>query len=459
MKTNGSLYPSEYQTKPKKTETKMKKKGIIYILSILIMMSCVTSPPAVEGLLGFNEAIEQIITDIDNTVKPGTEVGVTRLEAPTLEISNHLYNELINALSIGRNLKVLAGGNDTSALDAEHQHQMSGLVDDKSVVGIGHYLGAKIMLTGSFTSFGNFSQFSVRALDVLTGEVLIASRPRIRNDDAILASVTSSLRDFGAINVTEDALEHLNIGKDYYASGLYEGAIGEFDKALALNKKLSEAWAYRGRAYNKIWDLKKAIQDLTKAIKLNPSYADAYYWRAIAYNNNFEFVKAVADGTQAIRLNPLNAEYYVSRGIDILNVNNRNYRSAMADFNQGIMLDPNYYYGYQNREYAYAMREMWDQAIEDYNKAISLIPQEENGYWYRGDAYYAKGDYNRAIEDYSQLIKLDPDNDNWWRIRGDAYYAKRDYRRAIADYEMCLRIQPDYNEDVEESLKLARKAL
>ena len=59
-----------------------------------------------------------------------------------------------------------------ASVDKEYQFQMSGMVSDASAVGIGHYLRAKVVLTGSFSRYAGFSQLRLRAIDVRSSQVL-----------------------------------------------------------------------------------------------------------------------------------------------------------------------------------------------------------------------------------------------------------------------------------------------
>jgi hypothetical protein len=93
---------------------------------------------------------------------------------------------------------------------------MSGLVSDESAVGIGHYLGAKIVVTGAFDRFANFSQFRIRAIDVESARILAMYSARIDNRDAILADVTQPLANTPSVAITENALARLNRGKDFF---------------------------------------------------------------------------------------------------------------------------------------------------------------------------------------------------------------------------------------------------
>jgi tetratricopeptide (TPR) repeat protein len=49
-----------------------------------------------------------------------------------------------------------------------------------------------------------------------------------------------------------------------------------------------------------------------------------------------------------------------------------------------------------------------DRAIANFNDAILLSPNYARAFVRRGQAYYNKGDYDRAIADLNEGIRLDP---------------------------------------------------
>jgi len=55
----------------------------------------------------------------------------------------------------------------------------------------------------------------------------------------------------------------------------YDAAIGDFDRALALDTRLAEAYANRGMAYYSLGQLADALGDLNVAAYLNPRFQAA----------------------------------------------------------------------------------------------------------------------------------------------------------------------------------------
>ncbi|MDR0644434.1 MAG: CsgG/HfaB family protein, partial [Treponema sp.] len=60
----------------------------------------------------------------------------------------------------------------------ERKFQMSGEVDDDSAISIGKFLGANIVVTGSVSGTGSLRRLRIKALDVLTGEIVSMASER-----------------------------------------------------------------------------------------------------------------------------------------------------------------------------------------------------------------------------------------------------------------------------------------
>jgi lipoprotein NlpI len=364
---------------------------------------------AVSGLLTLDQALMEITAAVEEKVERGSEVGVARIDAPLPEIGDFLYDELLNSLGSGGRLVVLARGKDMETLETEHQLQMSGLVSDDSAVGIGHYLGAKVIITCSFNYYGNFSQLSMRALEVKTARILSVSRARIRNDDPILIGVTAPLLQNVQITaLTEDALAHFNNGIDYYAERKYDDAIVEFNQAVAINRDFADAYCYRGLAYYNKRDYDLAIADYTATLRINPNYAFALINRGVAYDYKEDNDRAIVDFTSALRINSGDAQALSNRGI--IYYKKGDYDLAIADFTDALRISPNYTAALSNR----------------------------------AAAYLEKGDIEKAVTDCNAVLRTRPNDAYALNNRGNAYYRQKDYEKAIADYEAALRINPNH---------------
>ena len=62
------------------------------------------------------------------------------------------------------------------------------------------------------------------------------------------------------------------------------------------------------------WGPQRAIQDYDEAIRLNPEFTQAYNYRGFAYDNLGQHQRAIQNFDEAIRLDPKLAPAYANRG-------------------------------------------------------------------------------------------------------------------------------------------------
>jgi len=222
------------------------KIKIIIALSFLALWGCSSNPAQVNtqgasGLVSLDDALAMAAEDVGQRVQGKTEIAITGIEAPLKEAADFLTGELTSYLVAGGKFIVLERSNAINAVDAEHQFQMSGMVSDDSAVGIGYDLGAKVVLSGTFSRYANFSQLRLRAIDVRSTQLLSLYTVRIRNDDEVLASVMRPLDNVKPQAISENALASLNRGQDFLAEGKYDAAIREFEAVLRLDPNNAEA--------------------------------------------------------------------------------------------------------------------------------------------------------------------------------------------------------------------------
>ena len=188
------------------------------------------------SLVNFDHAIASAVAEISSKVQGRTEIVIVELAAPSEEISDFLTSELSALLVKSGNFIVLERGNALEVINALNiANQMLGsLVSDTSAVGIGHYLGAKVVITGNFIPFASFSQLRLRVIDVRTAQLFAMPSSRVYPDDLVLANIMR-LDKSNLPSITENALVHYNRGTDLLRENKFDEAIRELDQALILN--------------------------------------------------------------------------------------------------------------------------------------------------------------------------------------------------------------------------------
>jgi Lipoprotein NlpI, contains TPR repeats len=100
----------------------------------------------------------------------------------------------------------------------------------------------------------------------------------------------------------ETAVGYCSLGNTYYGLGDYQQAIKDFDRAITLDQKLTEAYWGRGKTYHALGDYQQAIRDFDRAIELDSKFGEAYLDRGKTYNELGNYQRALEDWKKAAKL-------------------------------------------------------------------------------------------------------------------------------------------------------------
>jgi tetratricopeptide (TPR) repeat protein/V8-like Glu-specific endopeptidase len=244
---------------------------------------------------------------------------------------------------------------------------------------------------------------------------------------------------------------------DYFVSAYqkneqsnYQGALADYDRAIALNPNYAAAYNNRGNLkYQKLNNPQGALADYDRVIALNPNYAGAYNNRGnLKYQKLNNPQGALADYDRAITLNPNYAEAYNNRGVLKQNKLN-NPQGALADYDRAITLNPNYAEAYNNRGILKQDKLNNPQgALADYDRVIALNPNLAEAYSNRGNLKYQKlNNPQGALADYDRAIALNPNYAEAYSNRGNLKYQNlNDPKGALADYDRAIALNPNLAE-------------
>lgn len=107
-----------------------------------------------------------------------------------------------------------------------------------------------------------------------------------------------------------------------------DGALADFDRAIAINPQQAAFYSNRGRAWLLKGEFARALSDIDHT--LAPKLAEAWGFRGAVWYVMQDFAQAIADLNQALQLNPDLADVYGSRGLAWLMQNKL--AEAEADF-------------------------------------------------------------------------------------------------------------------------------
>jgi tetratricopeptide (TPR) repeat protein len=122
-------------------------------------------------------------------------------------------------------------------------------------------------------------------------------------DDQRIDGCTAVIRS-GRETPANQVIAYTNRGRAYDDKGLYDQAIADATRVIALKPDNAVAYNNRGNAYANKGLYDQAIADYTQAIALKSDDAIAYQNRGIAYEDKGSRDQAIADYRAALRLDP-----------------------------------------------------------------------------------------------------------------------------------------------------------
>jgi tetratricopeptide (TPR) repeat protein len=252
-------------------------------------------------------------------------------------------------------------------------------------------------------SFTAIIQYALSGRGMIQRDALIQEISRLYHSD-VLRDLKEVLNGFLAESGDNSSSRNQNASTGLMSQGDNQGAIADYNQAIAINPRDSEAYKNRGLTKNALGDNQGAIADYNQAIAINPIYSDAYYNRGNAKYQLGDKQGAIADYNQAIAINPRFSDAYSNRGYAKSQLGDK--QGALADYSQAIVINPRLSLAYNNR--GNVKRALGDKqgAIADYNQAIAINPKYSDAYCNRGILKRDLGDKQGACSDFKKAASL-----------------------------------------------------
>jgi tetratricopeptide (TPR) repeat protein len=230
-------------------------------------------------------------------------------------------------------------------------------------------------------------------------------------------------------------------GLAHASQGQYGLALADYEAALNIDGKFSEAFNNRGNLYVAIGKYNDALKDFEVAQRLKPQFADAYYNRGILYLKNQKFDAAIKDFTQAIFLDANNADYFNNRGV-ALRLKGQ-YEKAFVDFTQALEINRNMAEAYYNRGIILSQYGRHVIALAEYNRALMVKQDYIDAIFRRGVSYLFLGQFEDAAKDFRQVLNKIPNHLPALKNMGLVLQEMGRYEESAKQYRKILQINPD----------------
>lgn len=240
-----------------------------------------------------------------------------------------------------------------------------------------------------------------------------------------------AVRDMG---VSRGSRNPIDEGLSAYARGDYDRALRCFNAVLPPNSDELLSAVFSPFPY----DTEEKTRGVPWAVSEGRALTNAFFYRGLAYQRKHQWDKAIADFTTVIHREPQATATRRERGVTY-GMKGETDR-GLRDFDEVIRLKPNDALAHMHRADSLQLTKHWDAAIEAATTAIQLDPGLAIAYHVRGRAYIGKKEYGKAARDFSESDRLDRNHAQYVYDRAELFNAKGDYKSALTELrEMISR--------------------
>lgn len=245
-------------------------------------------------------------------------------------------------------------------------------------------------------------------------------------------------------NTIEEAKKFAVCGRKKQEAGNLEGALKDYNSAIALDCSNDELYLMRGQVYQAQEELGKALKDYKKALSMNPKCAHYYYNCGFIRYEQQEWDDAREYFAKAAELEPdhVFAQFMCGQAC----LHSLDLEKAVECFNiterLGTLDDP--FNLYLSRASALLDLDRYEEARKDLEKTLTLCvypEQQATVHYLLGGALMNLGEDDKAKAEFDISIKLDPTDFRPYCDRATVEQHKNQLELALKDLDKALEIE------------------
>jgi tetratricopeptide (TPR) repeat protein len=165
-----------------------------------------------------------------------------------------------------------------------------------------------------------------------------------------------------------------NHGQALFKQGRIDEAIGEYEKAIALDPALDAARLGLGEALTQQGKFDEAVEQFSKVLELNPDNSAARLQLGVLRARQGKYDDAVAAFSEVLRRDPENISAHNNLG-NVLTLQGKQ-EEAVKHFEKAVQINPHHAGAHNNLALAYKKLGRTADAIAQYREAIRLNPEQ-----------------------------------------------------------------------------------
>lgn len=274
-----------------------------------------------------------------------------------------------------------------------------------------------------------------------------------------------------------DANDWVSRGVSLGKNGTFEEALFCFEKAIALDENMTDAWYFKAFALQEMGKLDEALNAYSKTLKIDPDYIRAWRSKGLTLMSLGRFQEALHCLNKTLEIHDLSPDDWCQRGViltelgrfdDALDCFNhslqlnpsfadawynkgkaygrmgaRFYRSSF-EYNSTHLFSPRYIYDWMVNVSLYSDQGMHEVAIECYDEALRINSEFAEASVNKGFELMALERFNESLECFDGSLNLNPKIKDAWLGKGDLLRHLGRFDEALNCYDEALKIAPNY---------------
>ncbi|MDO9000798.1 MAG: tetratricopeptide repeat protein [Bacteroidota bacterium] len=198
----------------------------------------------------------------------------------------------------------------------------------------------------------------------------------------------------------------LKLSELFYLVKQYQKGIDYVNKALKINDRLAKAYYLKGSIYRESGDTARAISSLQTAIEQDNKYENAFIDMGLMYAARKNPI-ALEYYNNALKVNPYNENTIYARAKLLQDIGKTD--EAITEYNSILQKNKSCENCYYNLGAIYLeIKKDNKTALENFTNAIMLNPNFAQAYFARGYTYAKLKDKESAKADYNMCLKIQP---------------------------------------------------
>ncbi|HEY6126563.1 MAG TPA: tetratricopeptide repeat protein [Candidatus Acidoferrum sp.] len=239
---------------------------------------------------------------------------------------------------------------------------------------------------------------------------------------------------------------YVSLGRLHSSLAKHDLALQEFQKALAINPRDSEAIKGMAGAYERMGRVQDAEESYKRAIALRPDYWDGYNHLGTFYFQQKRYAEAIGQFQKVVQLTPDNAAAHSNLGAQYQNISD--YAKAEEEFKKSVALAPSYA-AYANLGSLYETQKRYAEAARMTEKALEINGNDFRvwanlalAYEWLNKREAAMTAIDKQMALLEPLSKTQPGDASLQSALAVLYAAKNDKSRALQNLENALTLAP-----------------